>query len=228
MTMTTEFFDAVRSGDLGVVDARLRDDASLASARNEGGISALLWAYYNGQPLVAERLLASGVELNIFEAAAAGDLARTRALLAQDPSLVDACSPDGFSPLGLAAFFGRPEVLKLLLNEGADPDAPSRNAMRVTALHSAAANREPALSLRMVETLLRAGANPNARQHGGWTPLQQAAAHGRAEIVALLLSHGADRTMQSDDGQTAADKARERGFREVAERLESRGEEGGS
>lgn len=219
MTTTTEFFDAVGIGDVGAVDERLRNDASLASARNASGISALLWAYYNGQPRVAELLLASGVQLNIFEAAAAGDLARSRVLLAQDPSLVDACSPDGFSPLGLAAFFGRPEVLKLLLNEGADPNAPSRNAMKVTPLHSAAANREPALSLHMVETLLRAGADPNVQQHGGWTPLQQAAAHGHAGMVELLLSHGADPAMKSDDGSTASDKAREAGFVEVAERL---------
>lgn len=219
MTTTTEFFDAVGIGDVGAVDERLRNDASLASARNASGISALLWAYYNGQPRVAELLLASGVQLDIFEAAAAGDLARSRVLLAHDPSLVDACSPDGFSPLGLAAFFGRPEVLKLLLNEGADPNAPSRNAMKVTPLHSAAANREPALSLRMVETLLRAGANPNVQQHGGWTPLQQAAAHGHAGMVELLLSHGADPAMKSDDGSTASDKAREAGFVEVAERL---------
>jgi len=222
MKTTTEFFDAVRSGDMAAVDEHLRGDSTLASARNEGGVSALLWAYYSGQHGVAERLLASGVELNIFEAAAAGDLARTRALLARDPGLVDACTADGFSALGLAAFFGRPEVLKLLLNEGADPNSPSRNAMRVTPLHSAAANREPELSLRMVETLLRSGADPNVRQHGGWTPLQQAAAHGRSQMVDVLLSHGADPAARSDDGQTAADKAAEGGYGEIAELLRSR------
>jgi ankyrin repeat protein len=219
MTTTSEFFDAVRSGDVAAVDEHLRGDSTLATAKNESGISALLWAYYSGQPHVAERLLASGVELNIFEAAAVGDLGRTRELLAGDPALVDACSADGFSPLGLAAFFGRPEVLKLLLNEGADPNSPSRNAMKVTPLHSAAANREPELSLRMVEMLLQSGADPNVRQHGGWTPLQQAAAHGRSRMVDVLLSHGADPTVKSDDGNTAADKAAEGGYGELAERL---------
>ena len=222
MTATTEFFDAIRSGDVAAVDAQLRGDATLAAARNESGVSALLWAYYSGQPGVAERLLTSGVELNIFEAAAAGDLGRTRELLARDPALVDACTADGFSPLGLAAFFGRPEVLKLLLNEGAEPNSPSRNAMRVTALHSAAANREPELSLRMVETLLRSGADPNVKQHGGWTPLQQAAAHGRTQIVNVLLAHGADPAARSDDGKTAADKAAEGGHAEIAELLRPR------
>ncbi len=67
MTTTTGFFDAVRSGDMAAVDEHLRGDSTLVSTMNESGVSALLWAYYNGQHGVAERLLASGVELNIFE-----------------------------------------------------------------------------------------------------------------------------------------------------------------
>lgn len=219
MAVTTEFFEAVRVGDMDRVGALLRGDSSLASATNERGISALLWALYNGQPKVADRLIASGIELNIFEAAAAGDVARTRALLASDPSLASAHSADGFSPLGLAAFFGRLEVLDLLLSEGADPNAASRNSMRVTPLHSAAAHRGAETALRMVDALLRSGANPNAQQHGGWTPLQQAAAHGQLEMVELLLASGADAAIQSDDGLTAADKAAAGGFRGVEERL---------
>ena len=221
----TRFFDAVRSGDVETVDELLRDDPSLASGTNEGGVSALLWAFYNGHPSIAERLVASGVELNVFEAAAAGDLARTRELLARDPSLVDAHSPDGFSALGLAAFFGRPAVLTLLLNEGADPNAASRNAMHVTPLHSATAHREPETSLRMAETLLRSGAAPNVQQHGGWTPLHQAAAHGRLPMVELLLAHGADLTCASVDGKTPADMARAAGHGEVARRLSEMGGE---
>lgn len=219
MGTTTEFFDAVRAGDIDGVEALLRNDASLASATNAGGVSALLWAIYSGQGRVVERLMASGIELNIFEAAAAGDLARTRALLASDPSLVDAHSSDGFSPLGLAAFFGRPEVLGLLLNEGADPNDASRNVMKVTPLHSAVAHRNDETSLRMAQALLRSGADPNVQQHGGWTPLHQAAAHGRLDMVDLLLANGADATTASVDGKTAAEKAAEGGFPEIAERL---------
>ena len=219
MGATMEFFAAVRAGDIAEVENQLRADASLASATNEGGVSALLWAFYTGQAAVAERLMASGLELNIFEAAAAGDLARTRALLASDPSLVDAHSPDGFSPLGLAAFFGRPDVLKLLLNEGADPNAASRNSMKVTPLHSAGANGRPDVSLNMTEALLRAGANPNVQQQGGWTPLHEAAAQGRSEIVDLLLAHGADPDATNADGKTPAEKAAEGGHGEVEKRL---------
>ena len=38
MTATTEFFEAIRSGDVAAVDEHLRGDATLATARNESGI----------------------------------------------------------------------------------------------------------------------------------------------------------------------------------------------
>jgi ankyrin repeat protein len=220
MTTTAEFFDAIGTGDVARVEAFLATEPALASATNESGISAVLWAAYHGQSAVLERLLASGVELTVFEAAAAGDLARLRALLKADPSLARAHSVDGFSALGLAAFFGHPEALSLLLEAGADPNTASRNPMQVTPLHSASAHRIPDVSLRMAESLLGAGASPNVQQQGGWTPLHQAAAHGHVELLELLLAHGADASARSEDGQTAGQKAAEGGHEEIARRLQ--------
>lgn len=40
--------------------------------------------------------------------------------------------------------------------------------------------------------LLERGANPNATDRDGWTPLNVAAGWGYTEIVKLLLQHGAD------------------------------------
>ncbi|MEW6336906.1 MAG: ankyrin repeat domain-containing protein, partial [Acidobacteriota bacterium] len=87
---------------------------------------------------------------------------------------------------------------------GADPNTPAANAMRVTVLHAAAAHRDPETALEMVRLLLDRGARPNARQHGGWTPLHQAAAHGSSEMARALLDHGADPNAAADDGSTPA------------------------
>ncbi|HSH32912.1 MAG TPA: ankyrin repeat domain-containing protein, partial [Actinomycetota bacterium] len=59
--------------------------------------------------------------------------------------------------------------------------------------------------------LLDAGASPDARQSGGWTPLHAAAHNGSAAMVTLLLEAGADPALVNDDGRTALDLATERG-----------------
>ncbi len=49
-----------------------------------------------------------------------GRTARVAEWLDRDPGLLNARSSDGFSPLGLAAFFGQTETVRLLLARGAD------------------------------------------------------------------------------------------------------------
>jgi ankyrin repeat protein len=61
----------------------------------------------------------------------------------------------------------------------------------------------------------------NATQHGGYTPLLQAAAAGNKDIVHLLLEHGARLDCLCDRGKSAADYARERGHTELVELLAS-------
>ena len=176
--------------------------------------SAVLTALYHRKRDEALRL-AEGANLTIWEAAALGRDSRVAELLDRDPSLLNAMSPDGYHPLGLAAFFGAGTTVRLLLDRGADVSATATNAMRVQALHAAVASR----SLETVRLLLERGADPNVRQHVGYTPLMGAAAGGSDEMVDLLLQHGADAAAVSEDGKTAADIAREHGHTTLAERL---------
>ena len=59
-------------------------------------------------------------QVGIFAAAAKGQTDELRSLLEKDPSLINAHSAEGFTPLGLAAFFGHPETVLALLEAGAD------------------------------------------------------------------------------------------------------------
>lgn len=164
--------------------------------------SDILACVYRGD-LDGARKIAATRPLDVFEAAALGDAARLTTLLAADRELVRARSSDGFSALGLAAFFGQPACARLLLDDGAPVDEPSDNQMRVTPLHSAAA----AGQLDIARWLLERGAPVDARQHGGYTALHAAARNGDLPLVEVLLSHGADRTLRTDDGKSAADFA---------------------
>ena len=151
----------------------------------------------------------------LADAAEAGDAPLVHQLLHRDAAAIDLPRQDGWTPLHLAAFYGRLEVAELLVSHGADVNVMSTNAMANRPLHAAVAGRH----LPVVELLLGHGADASASQHGGWTPLQGAAQHGDLAIVAALLSHGADPAARSDDGRNASDLALAGGHSEVVELL---------
>jgi uncharacterized protein len=190
-------FEAIAAGDLPALEALLAADPAQASARNEAGVSALLFALYHRNDAARDALLAAGADVGGAEAAALGDLERL------DPQ---ARAGDGFGALQLAAFFAGPAAVRRLLELGADPDADGANPLQVRPLHSAASVGDH----ESVRALLEAGADPNVRQQGSFTPLHAAAHHDDPALVGLLLEHGADRAARTDDGQTPADLAGER------------------
>ncbi|HKW17498.1 MAG TPA: ankyrin repeat domain-containing protein [Terriglobales bacterium] len=210
MATHADMIAAVQSGGTDEVRKLLRDDPSLASAKDANGVSALMQAYYYRRGDIAE-LLCAAKTLDIFEATAAGEDDRVSAILQNDPQAAKRWSADGFTALHLAAFFNRPEIARDLIRHGADVSAVALNPMKVTALHSAAA----AHSREIVRLLLEQGAPADARQHGGWTALHEAAQIGDLEIVQDLLQHQADPLARSDDGKTPADMAEAKGQKEV-------------
>ena len=212
MTLT----DAIRAKDLDAARAALAADPGSARAIPEGGPSPVCLAVYYGQDAIAEAIAAAKGDLDVFEAAALGRADRVRALVDADPSSIGAVAGDGFHPLGLAAYFKRPAVVRLLLDRGADPNHAAANAAKVTALHAAVSSNQIDIAL----WLLDAGADVNARQQMDYTPLMGAAANARAELLDLLLARGADPSLSTTDGKTAADLARDHGHEDVARRLE--------
>lgn len=219
--MPSEFLDAVKRGDRTTVERMVRADPRLLGSRDENGTSALLLAYYHGRPEVADALLTHRPELDIFEASTVGDAVRIRELAARDPSLVNAVARDGFFPLGLAAFFKRPDAVRALLELGADV-RPASRAGGFTPLHSAVADDTGPIAKEIVRMLLDAGADPNAGSASGGTPLHTAAFTGSIPIIQVLLAAGADPDIADAKGHTPLDVARERGHSEAAALLHHR------
>jgi uncharacterized protein len=215
MDATQEMMAAVKQGDAVKIKTLLDHDPGLVNARTETGESAILLATYYGRKEIVEFLLGRGASLNLFEAAAVGKTGQVREHLNKDPARLNAFSTDGFTPLGLASFFGHKETVAFLLVQGAEVNLPSQNPMHVMPLHSAVAGRHTPIA----QMLLEHGADANAKQELGFTPLYAAAQTGQVEMVRLLLAHGADVRLAKDDGQMPYEAALEHGHHDVAEML---------
>lgn len=179
------------------------------------GVSPLMQALYHRAEKVAAWLRDQAIEFSIHEAAALGDTEALARIVGAEPGTVSAEAADGFTPLHLAAFFGHPKAITLLVATGADPDAVAGNPTRVRPLHSAVASRNAAA----VHAVLEGQPDVNAQQAGGFTALHAAALHGDEAMVDMLLKAHADDSLPAEDGRIAADFAREGGFEALAERL---------
>lgn len=195
---TTEFFDSVRTGRLLRIRKYLDEQPELLRAVDSNGETPVLEALYYGQPGALDVLLEHAAELDVFEAAALGRANRISELFADDPALCGAFSSDGYTPLHLAAFFGRTDTVRLLLEQGCDAAPASRNARRTTPLHSAAGRGH----LDTVRLLLEAGADPNFADGRGDTPLHIAARSHDEAMLSLLRANGANPELRNASGQT--------------------------
>jgi uncharacterized protein len=212
---TEELFQAIQSGAATRVASLLDAQPELLEAHDAGGNSPLLIALYYGEPEIAAALVLRGCPVNLWEAAALGDLPRLHRHVDAGPADVRALSHDGWTPLHLAAHFGHAKAVQFLISRGADVHARSTNDLANAPLHAALAGR----SLECARALLDAGADPNAVEHGGFAPLHQAAETGDLGLIRLLLERGAHKHVLDDEGRRPRDLAAAKDHAEAAQLL---------
>ncbi len=211
-----EMLDAVKRGDAAAVAGLLDSNPRLVDARDTDGVPAARIATYYRHPEIARLLVDRGAHLDIYDAAAIGEMKTLHEAIERDASLVNSRSNDGATPLGLAAFFGHKDAAEFLLNNEAKLDLIATNpAFPFSAIHSAVSGGHGDI----FDLLLARGADVNVREGGGFTVLHEAAAIGNLEYIRVLLAHGANPSARTDDGKLPEDFARERKLTEAQQLL---------
>lgn len=213
----SDLFALAKAEDVAGLEAALKS-ADLTRLHNEGGESLYRFALFHGHSKAAEAIKALGV-FGLHDAALAGDVARVEALVTGAPWAIDLLSPDGWTALHLAAFFGNDAAVEVLLARGANARIMGRAFEQNLALHAAAAGRR--IGKAAYAKLIAATGDPDVLQKQGYTALMIAASNGFVVAVEALLEAGADKTRKLPDGKTAADIARDRGHTELANLLSS-------
>ncbi len=205
----------IASADLKGLNDLLIQNPALAKTKTSQQVSPLMLSCYYKKPEVTTLLLKYVDEISLFEAAAVGKFDVVAHLLYTHPDAVNDYADDGFTPLGLACYFGQFEVARYLVLKGADVNLPSDNGFRVFPIHSAAAGNYNEIARMLIDN----GANVNVKQQAGATPLHSAAQNGNLELLIMLLENGADTEVRMEGGKLPADLAREKGFTEISEIL---------
>ena len=203
---------AVMTRQFDVIDELLARGADVNAARFDGARPIQLCNgdyYFRGwrdvpkdwpvtPAQVLSHLRARGAYVDICTACHIGDLQRVRELLDEDPSLANhnveyvTYYLGSGSPLKNAAANGHLEIVKLLLEHGADPNLREEEiAPHGHALYSAAANGHHEIA----KLLLEHGAYPNPEVESSADALSRAISNGDQRMVELLCSYGASRAV---------------------------------
>jgi ankyrin repeat protein len=145
---------------------------------------------------VLSHLIARGAPVDIWTAAQIGDLNRVKQLVAEDSSLVNRSSDyvtyylGSGTPLRNAAARGHIDIVRFLLERGADPNVPEEGiAPKGHALYSAVYNRH----FEVAKLLLEHGAYPNPPVESSADALSIALMNNDERMVELLCTYGASR-----------------------------------
>lgn len=148
-----DVFEAAALGDTARLNLLLRNEPEGVCSFSADGFTALHFAAFFSQPQAARELLNQGA----------------------DPNAI-AANGTKLAVINSAAASGNAEIVKMLLQEGANPDSQQEGGY--TALHSAAHNN----NVEMVRALIEAGADISIRTNDGKTALEMAGPQAAAVL----------------------------------------------
>lgn len=146
-----------------------------------------------------------------YDLAHAGDVEGVRNWLSARPEDINVFLRDGYNFLHVACAFGHEPLVRFLLDRMALVNVNADNLSQATPLHLAASHRDEAVADRMCRMLIDNGAELNAQQAGGQTPLHHAVGRGSVMLVRTLVEAGADPFLDDDQKRSASAVAKQLG-----------------
>ena len=191
-TGDTALHHAARRRSLPMVERLIEAGADPDAVRGDGYRPihlAVMTNFLAGGPpadgqAIAHLLLARGARYTMFLAALLGDGEFIRRSLERDPSSANDEDSNHHRPISAAVRRGDVDLVRLLLDRGADPSLPEEGAPRGHALWIAVHDDRPDIA----ELLLRRGADPNGMVESSGTPMDMA--RGKPALFSLLRAHG--------------------------------------
>jgi ankyrin repeat protein len=208
---------AVGSGNIAMAGKLISAGAMVGAQELSKAIEERDWD-------MAEFCLAKGGKLDIFSASALGKLKEAETLIADDPSLVKQADAKKWTALHWAAFAGQKQIVAFLVSKGADVNQKEsgETPLQVAIANAmwpwqggnliAARHGEKGKALDAEGTfreLLDCGADVDARNAYGQTPLIVAVYQMNPTAAEALIKKGADVNIKDDSGKTALDYAKE-------------------
>ncbi|KAJ5214249.1 hypothetical protein N7449_001418 [Penicillium cf. viridicatum] len=214
---------ACETGNLEAVKKLLDNDADLDIV-GDNEHTPLHTAACNGHVEVINLLLEKGTKIYngfigsktpLYCACLNGHHKVAQMLLQWEPDMIT--THEGWIPLVAASKGGFLDLVRLLIHNGADIDAP--DSFRRTPLYVACGKGH----IEIVRLLLDKGADVHHPNRFGWTPLDNASDEGFVDIVLLLIDRGADINVPNKSRETPLSNACHEGHIEVVRLLLDKG-----
>jgi ankyrin repeat protein len=218
----TPLMVAVQSGNLPIVKklAKLPQNLDL---KQENGWTALHFTAYSESKggdktlaKIADVLIAAGADLNskintgetALSVAIGNEYPLVATTLLNARASVDLTDNNGWTPVMLAVYLGKIDIIKQALPLSSDLNI--KNSDGWAALHLTANNHSyggDALQAKIATLLIKNGANVNLRTREGSTALHFAAANNQIEVLKALLATNASINIRNHKGWSAKDEA---------------------